>query len=122
MKREPNPNQNFISHTSIQFFLWVIFRKVLSDAMIDFFNTVKRRCDEPNSFRSRDEKADAVKEKASILLDVFTQAQADESVNYYLHAAYHHLPDAIRACPIEIDDASGCCIEHAHQTVKRAML
>ena len=91
--------------------------------MIDFFNVLKQRVsDAPGGFRTRDDKADAVKLKAGALLDTFTTFQCEESVNYYLHSAFHHLPDCVRACPIEVDDASGCCIEHAHQSVKRAML
>ena len=101
---------------------YLSYRKILSDAVINFFNTVKQRVGEPGGFQTRADKADAVKVKAGLLLDEFTKIQCEESVNYYLHLAFHHLPDAVRECPIEVDDASGCCIEHAHQTVKRAMM
>ena len=88
--------------------------------MVEFFNAIKTRCD--GQTWTKPDKADFVQAKASRLLDVFTMSQCEESVNYYLHCAFHHLPDIIRRLPIEVDDASGCCIEHAHQTVKQAML
>ena len=98
-------------------------RKILSNSVIAFFNVLKQRVgNEPGGFSSRNDKAEAVKRTAGALLDDFTKFQCEESVNYYLHCAFHHLPDIVRECPIEVDDASGCCIEHAHQSVKRAML
>ena len=90
----------------------------MSDVMVAFFNAVKVRC---SSTYSREQKATEVQLKAEALLDMFVCFEGKESVNYYLHSAFHHLPDQIRQCPIEIDDASGCCIEHAHQSVKRAI-
>ena len=114
MSHTPNAHPHKIRPT--------IHRKILSRALVDFFNAVKKRRDDNGGVQTRSEKADIVKQRAADLLQVFSDAQADESVNYYLHAAYHHLPELIRRCPIEVDDASGCCIEHAHQTVKRAML
>ena len=87
--------------------------------MVSFFNCVKVRC---CGTYSRKQKAADVKAKAEELLDAFISFEARENVNYYLHCAYHHLPDLIERCPIEIDDASGCCIEHAHQSVKRSFV
>ena len=87
--------------------------------MITFFNSLKERTTE---HFSRKDKAAAVKKCAENLLDKFTLLECDEVVNYYLHCAFHHLPDVIEVCPIEIDDASGCCIEHAHQPIKQALL
>ena len=86
--------------------------------MVTFFNAIKVRC---TPTYTRVQKAADVKAKAEELLDTFTNFEAKESVNYYLHCAYHHLPDLIERCPIEIDDASGCCIEHTHQSVKQAI-
>ena len=91
----------------------------LSDLVIEFFNALKVRTS--NSY-TRKAKAANVKKRAEAMLDKFTALECDEVVNYYLHAAFHHLPDVIEACPIEIDDASGCCIEHAHQPIKQAMM
>ena len=91
----------------------------LSDLMINFFNSLKVRVTDQYS---RKDKAVDVKQHAERLLDAFCSLECEEVVTYYLHAAYHHLPDIIEACPIDIDDASGCCIEHAHQPIKRAML
>ena len=68
------------------------------------------------------EKARQVKQNAEMLLDKFSLLECDEIVNYYLHSAYHHLPEMIETCPIDIDDASGSCIEHAHQPIKSALL
>ena len=87
--------------------------------MITFFNSLKERTTE---HFTRKDKAARVKKCAENLLDKFTLLECDEVVNYYLHCAFHHLPDVIEMCPIEIDDASGCCIEHAHQPIKQALL
>ena len=87
--------------------------------MINFFNSLKVRTG-PNF--DRQAKARTIKEHAELLLDKFSLLECDEVVNYYLHSAYHHLPDMVEHCPIEVDDASGCCIEHAHQPVKTALL
>lgn len=86
--------------------------------LVKFFNAIKVRC---TTSYTRDEKAVDVKKTAEALLDTFVSFEAKESVNYHLHSAFHHLPDQILRCPIDIDDASGCCIEHAHQGVKRAI-
>ena len=67
--------------------------------MISFFNSLKVRT--TGEF-TRAQKAAFVKERAEDLLDKFTQLECDEVVNYYLHCAYHHLPDVIEACPIEL--------------------
>ena len=87
--------------------------------MIGFFNSLKlRTCGD----FTRKDKARTIKEQAEKLLDKFSLLECDEVVNYYLHSAYHHLPEMVETCPIEIDDASGCCIEHAHQPIKTALL
>ena len=91
----------------------------LSDVMINFFNSLKTRT---NTDFTRQNKARMIKEHAELLLDKFSLLECDEVVNYYLHSAYHHLPDMVECCPIDVDDASGCCIEHAHQPVKSALL
>ena len=91
----------------------------LSDVMISFFNSLKVRT---SATFNRIEKARLIKTNAELLLDKFSLLECDEVVNYYLHAAYHHLPDIVENCPIEVDDASGCCIEHAHQPIKAALL
>jgi len=91
----------------------------LSDVMIDFFNSLKIRTGD--SF-TRIDKARTVKQQAELLLDKFSLLECDEAVNYYLHSAYHHLPEMVECCPIDVDDASGSCIEHAHQPVKTALL
>ena len=87
--------------------------------MINFFNSLKLRTS--NDY-TRTEKAKTIKFHAEQLLDKFVALECDEVVNYYLHCAYHHLADAVVGCPVEIDDASGCAIEHAHQPIKSALL
>ena len=87
--------------------------------MLAFFNSLKVRA---TIDYSRTEKARDVKLHAERLIDKFRNLECDEVVNYSLHCAYHHLADAVVGCPIEIDDASGCAIEHAHQPIKRALL
>ena len=42
----------------------------------------------------------------------------DESVTYYVHAAVHHLPDQVVACPVDIVDGSGSGIEHLNSIVR----
>ena len=91
----------------------------LSDLMVTFFNSLKVRTSV--SF-SRKDKAIVIKSNAEALLDKFSKLECEEVVNYYLHSAFHHLPDVVESCPVEIDDASGCAIEHAHQPIKRALL
>ena len=101
-------------HVTVNF-----FRIQLSDLMVAFFNSLKvRTC----SGYSRKDKAMDIKGHAEALLDSFCKLECEEVVTYYLHCAFQHLPDIVEACPIEIDDASGCCIEHAHQPIKRALL
>ena len=87
--------------------------------MIEFFNSLKVRT---TTSYTRKDKAAVIKKHAEALLDAFFSLECEEVVTYYLHCAFHHLPDMVEACPIEIDDASGCCIEHAHQPIKRALL
>ena len=99
--------------------IFVSFRMHLSDLMVAFFNSLKVRT---TSTYSRKQKAADIKMHAEALLDSFCELECEEVVTYYLHCAFHHLPEIVEACPIEIDDASGCCIEHAHQPIKRALL
>jgi hypothetical protein len=87
--------------------------------MIAFFNSLKLRT---SASFSRKQNAMHVKKCAEDLLDTFALLECDEVANYYLHCAFHHLGDIIEVCPIEVDEASGCCIEHAHQPIKQALL
>ena len=87
--------------------------------MITFFNALKVRT---GTSYTRTQKAEDINFHAEQLLDKMAVLECDEVVNYYLHCAYHHLADNAVDCPIEIDDASGCAIEHAHQPIKSALL
>ena len=41
--------------------------------------------------------------------------------SFYMHAAYHHLPEQIRTLPVDIIDASGESFEAKNQQLKRIL-
>ena len=40
---------------------------------------------------------------------------------FYMHVAYHHLPEQIRSLPVDILDASGDSFEAKNQQLKRIL-
>ena len=65
---------------------------------------------------ARLKKALRVEACAAKLLECWNKITAN--VTYYMHAAYHHLPDQIRRLPVDILDASGDTFEGKNQHLK----
>ena len=70
----------------------------------------------------REAKATEVKDLAGKLLDTWASEVSKASgVTFYMHAAYHHLPDMIRVLPVDIILASGDAFEAKNQQLKRVL-
>ena len=70
----------------------------------------------------REAKANEVENLASELLDIWRrEVSGAKGVTFYMHAAYHHLPDMIRRLPCDILLASGDAFEAKNQQLKRIL-
>jgi hypothetical protein len=92
---------------------------MLCDKMLVFYNRLKTRA---FTTAEKVQKADDVCDAARAIRAALIGIQGNEVVNYYLHCAIVHLPEQIRLLPVDIFDASGCALEHAHIEVKRTLL
>ena len=70
----------------------------------------------------RSAKADQVKLFALELLTLWRrEVSTYRGCNFYMHIAYHHLPDFIRRLPVDILQASGDSFEAKNQEMKRRL-
>ena len=70
----------------------------------------------------REAKADEVEHLASDLLNIWKrEISGAKGVTFYMHAAYHHLPDMIRRLPCDILLASGDSFEAKNQQLKKIL-
>lgn len=113
------------------------------DRWIELYNVIQTRCtaptpdavgskrkvhrdDDPIAYSPdeliarRNAKADRVQELSIEFLARMCEL-VQEFATYYLHGLYHHLPDQIRSCPVDIMDASGSGIEQINQLTKRVI-
>ena len=71
---------------------------------------------------ARNAKAAAVKEAAGELLALWEKDVSKfRGANFYMHIAYHHLPDFISRLPVDILQASGDSFEAKNQELKRRL-
>lgn len=121
----------------------VLFSKEAVDRWIELYNVIQTRCtaptpgavglkrkvnrdDDPIAYSPdeliarRNAKADRVQELSIEFLARMCEL-VQEFATYYLHGLYHHLPDQIRSCPVDIMDASGSGIEQINQLTKRVI-
>ena len=71
---------------------------------------------------ARTAKALAVKESARQLLVLWAaEVSGFRGANFYMHIAYHHLPDVIERLPCDILQASGDSFEAKNQELKRRL-
>ena len=71
---------------------------------------------------ARSSKAASVRQSAGELLQLW-QAEVSKyrGCNFYMHVAYHHLPDFIERLPVDILQASGDSFEAKNQELKRRL-
>ena len=70
----------------------------------------------------RSEKAAQVKDIAKDLLVLWgAEVSQYRGANFYMHIAYHHLPDFIDRLPVDILQASGDSFEAKNQEMKRRL-
>ena len=71
---------------------------------------------------ARTTKAAAVKEAAGELLTLWEKEVSKyRGANFYMHIAYHHLPEFIARLPVDILQASGDSFEAKNQELKRRL-
>ena len=67
-------------------------------------------------------KAQRVREAARCLLELWASKVSQwRGANFYMHIAYHHLPDFIERLPVDILQASGDSFEAKNQEMKRRL-
>ena len=72
--------------------------------------------------RDRMAKARNVKILAKMLLQLWASKVSQyRGANFYMHVAYHHLPDFIARLPVDILQASGDSFEAKNQEMKRRL-
>ena len=87
--------------------------------MADLIDRLRERA---NSSELRQQKAADVERLAGTLLDKWqTCTSSVKGTTYYMHAAFHHLPDQIRSLPVDIIWASGDSFEAKNQQLKRIL-
>ena len=71
---------------------------------------------------ARSEKAKRVKATASMLLELWRKEVSNfKGANFYMHIAFHHIPDFIARLPVDILQASGDSFEAKNQEMKRRL-
>ena len=71
---------------------------------------------------SRTTKAGLVRAHAKALLELWTaEVSKIRGANFYMHIAYHHLPDFIERLPVDILQASGDSFEAKNQEMKKIL-
>ena len=71
---------------------------------------------------ARSSKAVEVREIAKDLLLLWgAEVSSHRGANFYMHIAYHHLPDFIERLPVDILQASGDSFEAKNQELKRRL-
>ena len=71
---------------------------------------------------ARQAKADRVKQSAEKLLILWAKEVSSlKGCNFYMHTAFHHLPDFICRLPVDILQASGDSFEAKNQEMKRRL-
>ena len=93
----------------------LFYRRKLWDVWLGIINHLQRRV--PRS--SREHKALILESLNENFREAFNEVAGDNDYNYYFHAMHMHLPDQIRACPVDVMDASGNGIEQVNQRMKR---
>ena len=67
-------------------------------------------------------KAEQVKTAAGLLLQLWAAKVSQwRGANFYMHIAFHHLPDFICRLPVDILQASGDSFEAKNQEMKRRL-
>ena len=75
-----------------------------------------------NGQAERSCKAADVREAAGQLLQLWQKEVSKyRGCNFYMHIAYHHLPDFIERLPVDILQASGDSFEAKNQELKRRL-
>ena len=70
----------------------------------------------------RMKKASLVREYARELLVVWAKSVSKfRGANFYMHAAFHHLPDFIERLPVDVLQASGDSFEAKNQEMKKIL-
>ena len=71
---------------------------------------------------ARMNKASLVREYARELLVLWAKSVSKfRGANFYMHAAFHHLPDFIERLPVDILQASGDSFEAKNQEMKKIL-
>ena len=71
---------------------------------------------------ARREKASLVRKYAKALLQLWSKKVSSfRGANFYMHIAYHHLPDFIERLPVDILQASGDSFEAKNQEMKKLL-
>ena len=95
----------------------LIDRTAIAQIMVKLIDCVRKRAEGPVQ---RIEKAERVKEIARALLVSWKENICEsKGTSWYMHGAYHHLPDMIRRLPVDVLEASGDSFEHKNQDLKR---
>ena len=70
----------------------------------------------------RSAKADLVRVHAKALLELWAaEVSHIRGANFYMHIAFHHLPDFIERLPVDILQASGDSFEAKNQEMKKIL-
>ena len=70
----------------------------------------------------RQSKADAVRAHAKALLQLWAKEVSHiRGANFYMHIAFHHLPEFIERLPVDILQASGDSFEAKNQELKKIL-
>ena len=87
--------------------------------MKGIINCVRLHASGPEKRRA---KAQLVKGLAKQLLELWAaEISTFRGANFYMHIAYHHLPDFIERLPVDILQASGDSFEAKNQEMKRRL-
>ena len=71
---------------------------------------------------ARKAKADVVRKYAKALLELWAKKLSSfKGANFYMHIAFHHLPDFIERLPVDILQASGDSFEAKNQEMKKIL-
>ena len=71
---------------------------------------------------SQEEREVKARELAGSLLETWAkEVSGAKGVTFYMHAAYHHLPEMIRSLPVDIIMASGDAFEAKNQQLKKML-
>ena len=71
---------------------------------------------------ARNKKASLVRQHAKNLLTLWAKKVSHfRGANFYMHAAFHHIPDFIERLPVDILQASGDSFEAKNQEMKKIL-